>query len=200
MKKLILITPVALALAACASTTAPVHDATLTASTQPLSCQAHVSVTRPIDFTTTVVHVRTQALVRVFTVAFYKTVDRAYFVRASSSGQAQVTYHISGATPGRKVEVVVTVVRRHHASSCSTSFTPRRRGSSSSPPAPSPSPSSSAPAPDPSTAACYPTTAAGNCYQAGEFCSDADHGMSGIAENGDAIVCENDNGWRWVAA
>jgi hypothetical protein len=31
-------------------------------------------------------------------------------------------------------------------------------------------------------------------------CPEADHGMSGIAENGDAIVCENDNGWRWVAA
>jgi hypothetical protein len=157
-----------------------------------------MSKTRPADFTTTVVHVRTQALVKVFTVAFYKTVNRAYFVRASSSGQAQVTYHISEATPGRKVEVVVTVVRRHHASSCSTSFTPRKRGSSSSPP--SPSPSSSAPAPDPSTAACYPTTSAGNCYQTGEFCPNADHGMSGIAENGDSIVCENDNGWRWVAA
>ena len=80
----------------------------------------------PADYTTTVVHVHTAAVVEVFTVAHYKTVNRAYFVTASSSGRADVSYYISGATPGRKVPVVVTVVRRHSANSCSTSFTPRR--------------------------------------------------------------------------
>jgi hypothetical protein len=40
-------------------------------------------------------------------------------------------------------------------------------------------------------------TSSGNCYSAGEFCSDADHGVSGTAGNGEAITCEDNNGWRW---
>jgi hypothetical protein len=57
-------------------------------------------------------------------------------------------------------------------------------------------------APPPTTAApaaCHPTSAAGNCYQAGEYCSDADHGLTGVAGNGATITCEDNNGWRWVA-
>jgi hypothetical protein len=34
-------------------------------------------------------------------------------------------------------------------------------------------------------------------YEPGELCSNADHGMTGIAGNGEAIICENKNGWRW---
>ena len=140
VNKLILAVPAAIALTACgvATTAAPSRTAALTAARQPLSCRAHMSNAGPGDRTTTVVHVRTQASVKVFTVAFYKTVRRAYFVRAGSDGQARVPYYVSGATPGRKVEVVVTVVRRHSASTCSTSFTPRRLASTS--PSPSPSP------------------------------------------------------------
>jgi hypothetical protein len=47
-------------------------------------------------------------------------------------------------------------------------------------------------------AGCHPMSAAGNCYEAGEICSDADHGLVGVAGNGATITCENDNGWRWV--
>jgi hypothetical protein len=96
------------------------------AAPKPLSCTASMSNSHPADYTTTVVHVRTAASVEVFTVAHYKTVNRAYFVIASSSGRANVSYYISGATPGRKVPVVITVVRGHTANSCSTSFTPKR--------------------------------------------------------------------------
>jgi hypothetical protein len=92
----------------------------------PLSCTASMSNAYPADYTTTVVRVRTAASVEVFMVAFYKTVSRAYFVTASTAGRANVRYYISGATPGRKVPVVVTVVRGHVAASCSTSFTPTR--------------------------------------------------------------------------
>jgi hypothetical protein len=49
-------------------------------------------------------------------------------------------------------------------------------------------------------ASCYPLSNAGNCYNAGQFCRDADHGRSGIAGNGDAITCQDKNGWRWLAA
>jgi hypothetical protein len=62
------------------------------------------------------------------------------------------------------------------------------------PPAPAPSSAASAPAP------CYPTTSSGNCYEPGEFCSTADHGMTGVAGNGERIICEDNNGWRWEPA
>jgi hypothetical protein len=62
--------------------------------------------------------------------------------------------------------------------------------------APAPAPSSAAPPP----ASCYPTTSSGNCYRPGEYCPLADHGMHGIAGNGEAIVCQDNNGWRWEPA
>jgi hypothetical protein len=85
-----------------------------------------VSVTHPADYTTTDVRVRTAASAEVFTVAHYKTVNRAYFRVADSGGRATVAYYVSGATPGYKVVVDVTVVRGHQANNCSTSFTPKR--------------------------------------------------------------------------
>jgi hypothetical protein len=57
-----------------------------------------------------------------------------------------------------------------------------------------------APAPAPPPARCHPTTASGNCYQPGEFCSHADAGMTGLAGNGEKIVCEKHHGWRWEPA
>jgi phosphatidylserine/phosphatidylglycerophosphate/cardiolipin synthase-like enzyme len=46
--------------------------------------------------------------------------------------------------------------------------------------------------------ACSPKTSGGNCYSAGEFCSAAEHGESGIAKDGESIVCEqNGSYWRW---
>lgn len=65
-------------------------------------------------------------------------------------------------------------------------------------PAPVPAPATSAAAPPP--ASCYPTAASGNCYRPGEFCSTADHGMSGVAGDGEKIICEDNNGWRWEPA
>jgi hypothetical protein len=38
------------------------------------------------------------------------------------------------------------------------------------------------------------------CYEPGEFCPHADAGMSGIAGNGEAIICEDNNGLRWEPA
>ena len=54
-----------------------------------------------------------------------------------------------------------------------------------------------APAPAPAPVSCHPLSAAGNCYRPGEFCSAADHGMSGIAASGVPIICEDVSGWRW---
>jgi hypothetical protein len=64
----------------------------------------------------------------------------------------------------------------------------------SSPPPPAPAPATSAAA---APASCTPLTNGGNCYEPGEFCRAADHGTSGVAGDGKAIICEDNDGWRW---
>ncbi len=67
-----------------------------------------------------------------------------------------------------------------------------------------PAPAPSAPAPEPTTAApvgCYPKTDSGNCYSAGEFCRTSDAGVTGVAGNGERIVCRlNGSRYRWEPA
>lgn len=46
-------------------------------------------------------------------------------------------------------------------------------------------------------AGCHPLSDKGTCYEPGEFCRTADHGMSGVAGDGKAITCEDNDGWRW---
>jgi hypothetical protein len=55
------------------------------------------------------------------------------------------------------------------------------------------------PAAHTASAACAPLTSSGHCYEPGEFCRSADHGMRGVAGDGKAIVCESSSGWRWVS-
>ncbi len=62
------------------------------------------------------------------------------------------------------------------------------------PPPPAPAPTHAA------AAACHPLTNGGNCYEPGEFCRNVDHGASGVAGDGKAITCANNNGWRWEPA
>jgi len=61
--------------------------------------------------------------------------------------------------------------------------------------APPPAPATSAAAPPP--ASCSPHTNGGNCYEPGEYCRNSDHGMYGVAGDGEKIACEDNNGWRW---
>jgi hypothetical protein len=63
-------------------------------------------------------------------------------------------------------------------------------------PTPTPTPTPS-PTPTPTPFGCYPTTNSGNCYEPGEYCRTDDHGMTGVAGDGEAITCEYNNGWRW---
>ena len=66
------------------------------------------------------------------------------------------------------------------------------------PPVAAAPPATAPPAPPPATpAGCYPLTNSGTCYEPGEFCRTTDHGRTGRAGNGEAIVCEYNNGWRW---
>jgi hypothetical protein len=65
--------------------------------------------------------------------------------------------------------------------------------------APAPPPTT-VPIPPPTTAApasCHPLSDGGNCYEPGEYCRDSDHGVTGVAGNGETITCEDNDGWRW---
>jgi hypothetical protein len=64
--------------------------------------------------------------------------------------------------------------------------------------APTTAPAAPAPAPAPTTQAeCNPMSDEGTCYEPGEYCRDDDHGVSGVAGDGEAITCEDNDGWRW---
>jgi cytoskeletal protein RodZ len=47
---------------------------------------------------------------------------------------------------------------------------------------------------------CNPLSDEGTCYKPGEYCRDSDHGVSGVAGDGEAIACEDNDGWRWEPA
>jgi hypothetical protein len=64
-------------------------------------------------------------------------------------------------------------------------------------PAPSTPAAVVAPPTSAAPAGCHPLTNAGKCYEPGEFCRAADHGASGLAGDGEAITCEDNDGWRW---
>ena len=56
------------------------------------------------------------------------------------------------------------------------------------------------PATSAAPASCSPLSDEGTCYEPGEYCRDDDHGASGVAGDGEAIVCEDNDGWRWEPA
>lgn len=69
-------------------------------------------------------------------------------------------------------------------------------------------PTTAPPPPTPSTAPTLPPTTAGvasctplsdqeTCYEPGDYCSDEDHGATGVAGDGEPITCEDYHGWRW---
>ena len=49
-------------------------------------------------------------------------------------------------------------------------------------------------------AGCRPLSDEGTCYEPGEYCRDSDHDTSGVAGDGEAITCEDNDGWRWEPA
>jgi hypothetical protein len=84
----------------------------------------------------------------------------------------------------------------------STTRVPASSTTTAPPPPPPPPPTTTVPLPPPTTTStgCHPLSAAGNCYRAGQYCSDADHGTYGTDANGNAIVCTDNDGWRWEDA
>jgi hypothetical protein len=62
---------------------------------------------------------------------------------------------------------------------------------------PKPKPATSPAQQPPVAPSCYPLTSGGNCYEPGEYCRDSDHEATGVAGDGEKIVCVDNNGWRW---
>ncbi|MGV9555438.1 hypothetical protein [Streptomyces sp. NPDC003522] len=51
---------------------------------------------------------------------------------------------------------------------------------------------------DSGSGTCSITSNAGNCYQAGQYCRNGDHGASTTTAGGTRITCTyRSNGWRW---
>jgi hypothetical protein len=128
--------------------------------------------------------------------------------RASASGTRILRYYVGDARPGTPVVIGVRVSRGSSTGTCWTALRPRpaRTAAVAAPAHPVSSPSSqpssappaSAPSPPPATtASCYPLSDEGTCYEPGEYCRDDDHGMTGVAGDGETITCEDNNGWRW---
>jgi hypothetical protein len=100
-------------------------------------------------------------------------------------------------------------VAAHAGPACQTAAPPPPVQTTPAAPPPAPAvpaqttPAAAPPPPPPASAApvsCQPLTNGGNCYEPGEFCRASDHGVSGVAGNGEAITCEDNDGWRWEPA
>jgi hypothetical protein len=91
-----------------------------------LPCRAHMSDSAPSQYTYDKVIVRTARRAFVVATAHYKTSTTSHHRRANLRGKAKIPFYISGATPGYRVHVTVTVHKHHHSNTCYTSFVPHR--------------------------------------------------------------------------
>lgn len=115
---------VLLAPTATAAVASPAHPAA--PATTALRCHASMSSSRPKDYTSIYVKTGTVRYAGVTTVAHYRTTSTKHTGKANAQGNASIKYYISGATPGYKVNVSVTVTSGRSRGSCSTSFIPHR--------------------------------------------------------------------------
>jgi hypothetical protein len=91
-----------------------------------LRCHASMTNSRPADYTSTGVRVRTVAYARATTIAHYRTTNHKKSRKTGSQGRKTIWYYISSATPGFRVVVDVYVSRGSRKGKCSTSFVPHR--------------------------------------------------------------------------
>jgi hypothetical protein len=199
----------AVLVAACGSLapkTATSATVTPTAATSALACHAQATNARPRDHATVGIRVSTVARGWVTATEAVARGQRAAG-RASARGKRTLWFRVRDTAPGERVLVQVRVQRRGRKGACQASFQPRPAkglaaqpgASPSASPSPSPSPSpASAPPPSPAPGpSCYPLSNEGTCYEPGEYCRDSDHGMTGVAGDGEKIICEDNDGWRW---
>lgn len=175
-----------------ATPTSPTPSQSITppsAAALPLACHARASSRRPREHTTVRIEVQTKGRARV-TATDVRSLPggQSRSGRASATGELTLRFGVGVARPGSRVIVDVRVFLNGRRGHCRTSFRPRSSLATTRSPTPAPPPS------------CYPLTNGGNCYESGEYCRDSDHGASGVAGNGERIICEDNNGWRWEPA
>lgn len=125
--------------------------------------------------------------------------------RSAATGSSSPTATTTTAAPVRSVAAIITVpkptakVQPKAAVKPTVTVKPTAtatvKAKPKATPAPPPAPSVSA-----APAGCHPLSNEGTCYRPGEYCRDSDHGVHGVAGNGEAIVCEDNDGWRWEPA
>jgi hypothetical protein len=178
-----------------AATATPTPSATPTpTSAPPLTSTASVTRKHPVIGTKVGILVSTAPRARITAVAHFDTGDHKKTARADATGLHNFWFPTDSATPGYRVWVDVHVAANGQTHTSRTWFTPRQKPP---PPQPAPAPTTAAP---PASSGCHPKTDSGNCYEPGQFCRTSDHGVSGVAGNGEAIICEDNNGWRWEPA
>jgi hypothetical protein len=185
-----------------AATADPTPRATATSAahaTSSLVCHARAVVWRPADHTIAKVRVRTAAGAQVSASGPLAWLhSRGAAIRTEADGTRTLRFRVANATPGAAVVITVHVSNGGNTGSCQARLRPRPGPVTVAAPAQpaTPPPTTPPPAPQPA-ATCYPISDEGTCYEPGEFCRDDDHGMTGLAGDGETIVCEDNDGWRW---
>jgi len=182
---------------------------TPTAEASALSCAAQVLGRRPADHTIARVRVSTAAHAHVSAAGPLALVrGEPAAGPASADGTRTLRFRVGDARPGVPVVIMVAVSLGASTGSCQATLRPRAAAvaaaaapaePTSAPPAaaappPPPPPATTAP---PTATSCHPLSDEGTCYEPGEFCRDDDHGVTGVAGDGETIVCEDNDGWRW---
>ncbi len=173
------------------TSSSPTPTPTTSPPAAPLTTTASVTGRHPRTGGKVGVSVVTAPHARITVIAHFEAGDREKTARADSTGSHTFWFPVGSAPPGVRVTVVVRVSAHGQKRSSRVWFTPRQP-----PPPPAPK-ATTAPAPP---TGCYPKTDGGNCYEPGEFCRTSDQGMRGVAEDGEAIICENNDGLRWEPA
>ena len=173
-------------------------------ATSSLVCHANAVVWRPADHTIAKILVRTVAGAQVTAsgpLAWLHGGGAA--IRAKANGTRTLRFRVGNAAPGALVVITVSVSSIGSTGSCRARLRPRAGAVTAAAPAQpttkpptTPPPTTPPPAPQPA-ASCYPISDEGTCYEPGEFCRDDDHGMTGLAGDGETIICEDNDGWRW---
>jgi hypothetical protein len=172
-------------------------------ATASLACHANAVIWRPADHTVAKVRVRTVAGAQVSAsgpLAWLHGGGAA--IRAKADGTRTLRFQVGDAAPGSLVVITVRVSSSAGTGTCRARLRPRpgpvtvAAPAQQATPPPAAPPTTPPPAPQPA-ATCHPISDEGTCYEPGEFCRDDDHGMTGLAGDGETIVCEDNDGWRW---
>lgn len=131
------------------------------------------------------------------TAATTRTASPVGSATATTAATTRTASAVGGATGG--VANTQPPIQKAQPTKTRTSVTPSKAPAPPAPPRTIPPAAPAPPASKPGSS-CYPLTNGGKCYEPGEYCRNSDHGSSGVAGDGETIVCKDNNGWRWEPA